>query len=114
MAKQVKQFRYYGDNNPNNTSRTTFKGLINGEVFKDYVPILQLGIQALPGTRFFLNGNTTSPIIVGGTGIYDLDLNGLTEITALQFAATSLNAIKNNNNAYLIVDIIYDNGVGGN
>lgn len=111
MAKQIKQIRYYGESNPNNNPQgaSLFTELVTGKAFSNYVPMLQLGIQALPGTRFFLNGNTSSPIIIGGTGIYELDLNG-SEITDLKFASTSLNAIKNNNNAHLIVDIVYDNG----
>jgi hypothetical protein len=44
------------------------------------------------------------------TGIYELDLVGQTEITAIQFDADSMVNINNNNNAYLIVDIIYDDG----
>lgn len=107
MARKVKQIRYYGDKRD---GELKFNQLTSGTAFSSYMPILQLGIQALPGTRFFLNGDITNPIIVGGTGIYELDLNGEAQINSLQFAAASVQAIQKNNNAYLIVDMIYDNG----
>ena len=83
--------------------------LISGSVFSRYVPIIQLGIQAVPGTKFYLNGSN-NPIIIGNTGIYELDLQGLTEINSLQFDASSINFISANDNAYLIVDMIYEDG----
>ena len=109
MAKRVKQIRYYNDNSGNNYGNPNYRNLISGSVFKDYVPMLQLGIQSLPGTKFYLNGSN-NPIIIGNTGIYELDVQGLTEINSLQFDASSLSLIRNNNNAYLIIDIIYEDG----
>jgi len=48
MAKTVKQFRYYSDNenerannNPTNISKDY---LVSGEVFAPYMPISQIGI----------------------------------------------------------------------
>lgn len=118
MAKRIKQFRYYAENdtnaNPNYTrnfpATISARNLISGSIFATSTPIVQLGIQALPGTRFFLNGNN-NPIIIGNTGIYELDLQGQGEITALSFESSSINAIKENPNAYLIVDVIYEEGV---
>lgn len=119
MTKQVKQFRYYRDGSSNNYPGTgvpghpTYRNLISGSAFSNFVPIIQLGIQALPGTKFYLNGSN-NPIIIGSTGIYELDLQGLSEINSLQFDAKSLSLIDNNANAYLIVDIIYNaNKLGG-
>lgn len=52
-----------------------------------------------------------TPVIVGYTGIYELDLSNLaTEITALSFDENSLKTIKEVQSAYLIVDAIYDSG----
>ena len=79
--------------------------LTKGSIFANYLPITQLGIQALPGTEFYLN-NSISPILIGSTGIYEIDLEGLSEITDLHFNRKSLEAINNNENAYLIIDII--------
>lgn len=116
MAKQIKQFRYYqeaidGDNSMNEPIGLAQRELASGDAFKKYFPISQLGIQALPGTKFFLNNNTHS-VIVGLTGTYELNLDGKAEITALQFDNESINATRLNNNAYIIVDIVYDDGEG--
>ena len=114
MAKQVKQFRYYdngthkGKNYPENINMSN---LASGSIFSKYMPIVQLGIQAIPGNQFYLN-DSPDPIIVGQTGIYELSLEGLSEITALEFYRGSLNAINQNENAYLIVDIMYEDGEG--
>ena len=43
-----------------------------------YSPIIHLGIQTLPGTKIYLNGFYDAPIIIGATGIYELDLEGTT------------------------------------
>ena len=107
MAKQIMQFRYYTENgNKNYPKAITKSRLVSGSIFQTYTPITQLGIQALPGTKFYLNDGTT-PIIIGSTGIYELDLEGLSEITNLAFDGTSIENINKNNNAYLIVDIVY-------
>jgi hypothetical protein len=45
--------------------------------------VTQLGIQASPGTIFTLNNGTD--IQIGKTGIYELDLEGLTYLTNLVF-----------------------------
>lgn len=108
MAKQIMQFRYYNENNSgqkNQPKNITRAKLASGSVFSNYFPITQLGIQALPGTKFYLN-NSTTPIIIGSTGIYELDLEGLSEITHLAFDAASISSINNNPNAYLIIDIV--------
>lgn len=114
MANRVKQFRYYNEpavsggtrNQPSDATETSF---VSGTVFDMYYPILQLGIQALPGTRFYLN-NAVDPVIIGSTGIYELDLIGKTEISNIKFDFNSMELIKDNANAFLIVDIIYDDG----
>lgn len=120
MAKKIKQFRYYGEGNENNqpttivgsnniARTTTYLDFMNGNVFASYYPIVQLGIQAMPGTKFYLN-NAIQPIIVGYTGIYELDLEGSIEISKLTFDRNSLEKINELNNGLLLVDIIYDDG----
>lgn len=106
MAKQIMQFRYYGEGNPKNQPKDiNMARLSRGSVFANYLPITQLGIQALPGTEFYLN-NSITPVLIGSTGIYELDLEGLSEITDLHFNRKSMEAINANENAYLIIDII--------
>ena len=112
MAKQIMQFRYYGENNIKNQPKGLNSAkLSRGSAFADCLPITQLGIQTLPGTEFYLN-NSVTPVLVGSTGIYELDLEGLSAITALHFDKVSLQAISSNVNAYLIIDIIYDSKEG--
>ena len=112
MAKQVYQFRYYGDGDSRNQPAGTITGskLKSGSIFAKYLPMYQIGIQTMPGVKFYVN-NGTLPIIIGQTGIYEIDVDGLTEITNLTFDTTAINLIKANpSNAYLIIDIIYDDG----
>ena len=115
MANRIKQFRYYTEGSTENYPNKIRDNLItpidyiNGSVFSDYYPISQLGIQTLPGTKFYLN-NALEEIIIGSTGIYELELNDQTEITKIQINAESMALINDNNNAFLLVDIIYDDG----
>ena len=119
MAKKIKQFRYYGEGNDqnqptqialNNAPHTvTYVDYLNGNVFASYYPIVQLGIQSLPGTKFYLN-NSLEPIIIGYTGIYELDLEGSIEITKITFDAYSLKLINDLNDGILLVDVIYEDG----
>jgi len=59
--------------------------LVTGNIFTNYTPITQLGIQTLPGVKFYLNKRENGAIIVGYTGIYELDLEGIAEINMLSF-----------------------------
>lgn len=112
MAKQIMQFRYYGEgqhekekNQPSNTMSA--EALRSGSVFTPFLPFTQLGIQTWPGTHFYLN-NAETPIIVGQTGIYELELEGISEITNIQFDYDSIQRIETNPNAYIIIDVICD------
>jgi hypothetical protein len=112
MAKLIKQYRYYNDSDSsrNYPSNISYARLTSGSIFfsdTQLGAITQLGIQALPGTKFYLN-NSADPIIIGSTGIYELDLEGVAEISALSFDSKSIDSIKDTNSAYLIVDAIYD------
>lgn len=122
MARAIHQFRFYSDseseprNEPSGLEYVDLGGMeafTTGSLFdgtkggKKYVPILQLGIQTVPGTYFYLNGGL-DPIIIGSTGIYELDLNGEVEISKLEIDRDSLNRINEMQNGYLIIDIIYE------
>lgn len=67
--------------------------------------IIQLGIQTIPGTKFYINGALT-PITVGVTGIYELSLEDKITISTLKFNQTSIERIRDNDGAYLIVDML--------
>ena len=85
--------------------------LISGTAFRDCFPIIQLGIQAPPGTKFYLN-NSSNYVIIGQTGLFDLDLASTSNISALRFDKKSIDAIKSNDSNILIIDILYF-GEGG-
>lgn len=109
MAKHIMQFRYYKDSHINNQPvELNADALVYGTVFEKYLPFTQLGIQALPGTRFYLNDNIEGPVIIGSTGIYELELEGISKISSLKFDSKSLKLIADNPNAFLIIDVIYE------
>ena len=110
MARKVQQIRYYGEGKTSLNQPASLNGaqLRSGSVFNKYTPMIQLGIQTMPGVKFFLN-NSVDPIIVGNTGIYELNVENMTEITALSFDTTAINMINANpSTAYIIVDILYE------
>ena len=110
MTQNFKQFRYFNNNSSYNYPTTlTSNELISGECFKDYLPITSLGISALPGTKFYINGSDT-PVIVGFTGLFELDFSQGGTILSLQFDSRSIENIKANNSSYLLIDIVYLGG----
>ena len=123
MIKKVAQFRFFGDSNTsfntqlenslyhlmddNQPSSLSATDLASGTIFQSYTPIIQLGVQSLPGVKFSLNNNL-DPIILGMSGIYELDLTDSTAvITSLTFDNESLSLINKNPDGYLIIDIVY-------
>lgn len=113
MATKFAQFRYGGDNSvwTSTSAPISRDTLTTGEAFRHYCPITQLGIQAVPGTRFFLN-NGVEPIIIGPTGIWEIDTRAGITIEALSFDPTSLDLnVTAESMPGLIVDFIYE-GVG--
>lgn len=110
MAKRIMQFRYYGEKNTStNQPAVGASKFADGTVFKSYLPFTKLGIQALPGTKFYLN-DSVDEIIIGATGIYELDLEGISKITNLTFNRQSLSLISNSSNNGLIVDVVSETG----
>ena len=110
--KKVKQFRYYSDgSNKNYPNKLTKNNLLYGDFISEFTPIKQLGIQAMPGTKFYIN-ESDYPIEIGNTGIYELELNINTEVQALRFEAQSLSIIENSETYYIIIDILYEEEEG--
>lgn len=112
MARKVQQIRYYGDHksdsDKNQPANLTGNRLRSGSVFSQYTPMKQIGIQTMPGVKFYLN-NSIEPIVIGSTGIYELNVENLTEITALSFDTTSINMVNETpSTSYIIVDILYE------
>lgn len=114
MAKTVGQVRFYGDGDRRNYPQgLTISQLQSGVCFNDYYPIVQLGVQTLPGAKMYLNKDS-EPIIIGVTGIYELNIDGLSYINSIGFDRKHLELIKNNDSGnttrYLIVDFITERG----
>lgn len=124
MAKKLYQYRYSNDGD--NKNRPLFiepndskgikgelpinaVGLINGAIFSNRMPIVQLGVQAPPGTKFYLN-HGMDPVIVGTTGIFELDLQDGAQITAMRFDKKSVENIIRTETAMLMIDILYEEG----
>lgn len=111
----IKQYRFYDQFNhykiTGGETENPIENLMTGSFVGNDVPIVQLGIQALEGTRFYLN-DMVEPIVIGSSGIFELQLNGVIEISTIRFDAASLDAIIKDKNATLIIDTIYiDNRV---
>ena len=69
-------------------------------------PIKQLGIQTFPGAIFYLN-DSIFPIVIGKSGIYELEaVNGM-KINSLEMDRESYEKInKNKTSLYLIIDVV--------
>ena len=106
MVNTIRQYRFDGINSSKNYNINSVRDLVTGNFISGYAPIIQLGIQALPGTRFYLN-DAIEPIIIGDTGIFEIELKGVIEISKIQFDCVSLDTIAKNKSAILIVDTIY-------
>lgn len=107
--RKIGQVRFYTTGSEKNSANISTSKLISGSAFSSLGRIVQLGIQTVPGVKFYINKGAQA-IVVGNTGIYDIELDGVTQITSLSFDAESINMIDKNDNSYLIVDYIYEEG----
>lgn len=108
--KCIKQFRYYKKDSENNyPNNMTYNNLVHSNIFKGYGSITQMGVQARPGTVMYLNNEQRYPIVIGETGIYEIDLQGYGQIYAIRFDGKSLaDYEEDGSNATLLIDIIYE------
>ena len=112
--KQIKQFRYYSSTDKRNypSNAISFSILTAGNLFNNHGIITHLGIQGIPGTKFYLN-NSDYAIEIGYTGIYELDLTNQGYIHEIRFDKTSLSLYDlDENKERLIIDIVYEGGNG--
>lgn len=107
--KKIYQYRYYGNSSKNYPKSLNAVQLTNGEIFNQTSKgsITHLGLQASPGTTFFLN-RCDNPIQIGKTGIYEIDVTGYGYITSIMFSDDTL-ALVNEDNG-IIIDIVYEGG----
>ena len=111
--KQIKQFRYYGSFSDKNypALKNYYGTLSSGNLFASHSGISHLGIQATPGTKFYLN-DSAFPITIGFTGIYELELQGLGHIYSIRFDKNSLAEYdKEDNEDRILIDIMYEGGM---
>ena len=94
--KRIAQFRYYGKSKDELNyhpalghieSETYLSLLTKGSLFDEFKGISKLGIQCRPNTKFYLN-NSNYPIVIGNTGIYELDLENHGQINDIYFDKT--------------------------
>lgn len=110
MARKIKQFRYYGPNDARNyPEETTYANLLTGNIFQRYAPILSLGVQGDPDLKFYIN-QSQYPIMLGATGIYELDIDSVTSLSSIRIDRQSLDNISADNANPLMIDIIYEGG----
>lgn len=108
--KRIKQFVFYGENDSRNIPNNTDWKY---NLFKDYGLVSHLGIQGAPDTLFCLNhSGDKDAISIGGTGVYELNLEGVGYISGLRFVWDKLTenypATKIDDKSKLIVDIVYE------
>ena len=115
--KKIMQFRYYRDNSSfNYPIGLTGEVLASGELFGPYGSVSSLGIQGPPGLKFHLN-NSSNPIVIGKTGIYQLDTRDVNRITSIEFPGlgTEKSDLSQKSllteSSKLIIDIVYGGGL---
>lgn len=118
MAKTyIEQYRYYGQGNSSNLPNTlSYTDLTNENNVFTGKSIIQIGVQGYPGLKFYLNGAKDifdTGVIIGPTGIYELNVNKESTITNLRFDENSLKPLDENTQnpiismGGLIIDIMY-------
>lgn len=110
MQYSFKQIVYNKNNSNHNIPADLTKGTVNSTL-AHYTPLYQLGVRALPGTKFYLNGSTI-PVIIGFNGVFEIDFTDKSGgfITSITFDSDSLDLIAANDSAYLVVDMMYLTG----
>ena len=102
--KKVTQLRFFGDNN--SYLNTSDKNAIYHQMDENQPNSLS-SVDLSSGDAFNLNANL-DPIIIGQSGMYELDLtNSSAILTSLTFEKDSLDQIDKNPDGYLIIDIVY-------
>lgn len=110
MAVKIGQIRWFGENSSLNfPADITRAKLRYGTVLPSNYSIVAIGIQTLPGVQCYINAGTQT-INIGHTGIFQLDLQGLTTISDITFTNDSLDLIRNSQTGYLIIDYVYYDG----
>lgn len=106
--KRIKQFRYYGKDNIDKNMPRQGEVFFKGNWFQNINAVSHIGVQAIPGVRFYLNDSPSS-LMVGQTGIYELDLGNLGIIQSFKLDFSSLKDKEEQILEYgIIVDVVYE------
>lgn len=110
--KRIMQFRFYGENDARNYPKNYTLDSWITNVLANCGAVSHLGIQGEPGVVFYLNDGN-NPIVLGFTGIYELDLEGIGRITNLRFNKEKLISTypsdpSSSDSKRILVDVIYD------
>lgn len=98
MAKRIRQFRY-GTRDDNITGAQLVNGL--------RVPICQLSIEALPGTKFVMANEV---IVIGITGVYEVAIETIDTLflDSKAYAIMQENIERGDSRYKIIINIVYD------
>ena len=106
MASKIKQICYPGQ-------ELKFNEGWSENIITNLGSVTQLGIYALPGTRFKINqanSGSAEELIINGSGIFSINLEDR-PITSISLAEESYNNIKSGQH-FIIIDLIYEGGLG--
>lgn len=104
-----------GIHNSNNIKFNREDGAIKSIEFLDMPTsgIKRIGIQTIPGVEFSINDSALSNIVIGPSGIFELDVEASNSIIGKidLIENTLLRYFKGDSStAYLIMDVIYETG----
>ena len=105
MNKKIKQFRF-----PETLLEDNFftEDGWSLNLIENLGPVTQLGIYALPGSRFKINQKQSSSVeelVINGHGVFSIDLEEH-PLTSISIHKESYNNAKNNNH-FIIIDVLY-------
>ena len=82
--------------------------LLTTEILGKNERVVQIGIQGSPKTEFYFNGNKENKILIGSTGIYELDLTNCgSAITSLHFTNIETSGIEEGF-PVILIDYLYE------
>ena len=108
MASKIKQIRYPGQ------QKLKFNEGWSENIIANLGSVTQLGIYALPGTRFKINqanSDSVEELIINGSGIFSINLEDR-PITSISLAEASYNNVVQLGKHFIIIDLIYEGGLG--
>lgn len=108
MNKKIKQFRFPDPDLQFEKDFFTEDEEWSLNLIENLGPVTQLGIYALPGSRFKINQQQSSSVeelVINGHGVFSIDLEER-PITSISVHKESYNNTKENNH-FIIMDLLY-------